>query len=143
MVWLFWYNVFSVQVNFFSWKCQIFTKFFSVYQEVWHVCVLSHVQHCDPMDCSLPVSLGLWHFPSKNTGVGSHFVLQGIFPIQGSNPCLLWLQHWQVGSLPLCHSQFFTTEALGIRHIHLWQYASYEELSVSLVTAPGCAHSFR
>ena len=25
-------------------------------------------------------------FPSKNTGVGCHFLLQGIFPAQGSNP---------------------------------------------------------
>ena len=27
--------------------------------------------------------------PSKNTGVSSHFLLQGIFPTQGSNPDLL------------------------------------------------------
>ena len=32
-------------------------------------------------------------FPGKNTEVGCHFLLQGIFPTQGSNPCLL---HWQV-----------------------------------------------
>ena len=25
-----------------------------------------------------------WNFPGKNTGVGCHFLLQGIFPIQGS-----------------------------------------------------------
>ena len=30
-----------------------------------------------------------WDFPNKNTAVGSHFLLQGIFPIQGSNPGLL------------------------------------------------------
>ena len=30
-----------------------------------------------------------WAFPGKNTGVGCHFLLQGIFPIQGSNPCPL------------------------------------------------------
>ena len=30
-----------------------------------------------------------WSFPGKNTGVGCHFLLQGIFPIQGSNPGLL------------------------------------------------------
>ena len=29
--------------------------------------------------------------------------LQGIFPAQGLNPCLLRLLHWQVGSLPLRH----------------------------------------
>ena len=26
-----------------------------------------------------------WDFPGKNTGVGYHFLLQGIFPTQGSN----------------------------------------------------------
>ena len=27
-------------------------------------------------------------FPGKNTGAGCHFLLQGIFPTQGSNPCI-------------------------------------------------------
>ena len=30
-----------------------------------------------------------WNFPGKNTGVGSHPLLQGIFPTQGLNPGLL------------------------------------------------------
>ena len=30
-----------------------------------------------------------WDFPGKNTGVGFHFLLQGIFLTQGSNPSLL------------------------------------------------------
>ena len=30
-----------------------------------------------------------WDSPGKSTGVGCHFLLQGIFPIQESNPCLL------------------------------------------------------
>ena len=34
-------------------------------------------------------SLRPWDFPGKNTGVGYHFLLQGIFPTQGSNPGLL------------------------------------------------------
>ena len=38
-----------------------------------------------------------WDFPDKNTGVGCHFLLQGIFPTQGSNPHFL---HWQADSLP-------------------------------------------
>ena len=29
-----------------------------------------------------------WEFLGKNTGVGCHFLLQGIFPIQGLNPAL-------------------------------------------------------
>ena len=30
-----------------------------------------------------------WDFPGKDTGVGCHFLLQGLFPTQGSNPGLL------------------------------------------------------
>ena len=30
-----------------------------------------------------------WDFPGKDTAVGCHFLLQGIFPTQGSNPGLL------------------------------------------------------
>ena len=45
-----------------------------------------------------PMSMG---FPGKNPGVGCHFLLQGIFPTQGSSLYLLSLLHWQVGSLPL------------------------------------------
>ena len=30
-----------------------------------------------------------WNSPGKNTGVGSLFLLQGIFPTQGLSPCLL------------------------------------------------------
>ena len=41
-----------------------------------------------------------WNFPGKNTGMGCHFLLQGIFPTQGLNPCLLC---WQAYSLPLSH----------------------------------------
>ena len=47
-----------------------------------------------------------WDFPGKNTGVGCHFFLQGIFPDQGSNPSLL---HWQAVFLFF----FFTTEPPG------------------------------
>ena len=31
--------------------------------------------------------LSPWASPGKNTGVGCHALLQGIFPTQGSNPC--------------------------------------------------------
>ena len=42
-----------------------------------------------------------WDSPGKNTGVGCHALLQGIFLIQESNPCLSCLLHWQSNSLPL------------------------------------------
>ena len=41
-----------------------------------------------------------WDFPGNNTGVGCHFLLQGIFPTQGSNPslphCMLFLYLWDI-----------------------------------------------
>ena len=39
-----------------------------------------------------------WDFPGENTGVGCHFLLQGIFLVQGSNPRLPHLLHWQADS---------------------------------------------
>ena len=57
---------------------------------------------CDPMDCSQLIRfLCPWDSPSKDTWVGFHALLQGIFLTQGSNPCLLRLLHWQAGFLPL------------------------------------------
>ena len=39
-----------------------------------------------------------WDFPGKNTGVDCYFLLQGVFPTQGSNPCLFHcrriIYHW-------------------------------------------------
>ena len=48
--------------------------------------------------CQAP--LCSWDFPGKNTGVGCHFLLQGIFLTQGPNTCLL---HWQTDSSPPSH----------------------------------------
>ena len=55
----------------------------------------------DPMDCSPPGSSVHGDSPGKNTGVGCHALLQGIFPTQRLSSCLLCLLHWQVDSLPL------------------------------------------
>ena len=51
------------------------------------------------------------NFPGKNAEVGCHFLLQGIFPTQGSN---LHLLQWQADALPLSHlgSPYFS-----IRHV--------------------------
>ena len=46
---------------------------------------------CDPLDCSPPLSMGIsvhGDSPGQNSGVGCHFLLQGIFPTQGWNPGL-------------------------------------------------------
>ena len=42
-----------------------------------------------------------WDFSDKNTGVGFHSPLQGIFPTQGLNVRLSCLLHWQAASLSL------------------------------------------
>ena len=47
-----------------------------------------------------PASSSPWDSPGKDTGLGCRALLQGIFPTQGSNPCLLRLLPWQAGSLP-------------------------------------------
>ena len=69
-----------------------------------HAC--SFIQLC-PALCNLRHGatrfLCPWDFPGKNTEVCCCFLLQGIFPTQGSNPHLLWLLHWQPDSLPLSH----------------------------------------
>ena len=65
--------------------------------------MLSHFSHVQ-----LFVTHGLWPARllcawdslGKNTGVGCHALLQGIFPAQGSNPHILCLLYWQMGSLP-------------------------------------------
>ena len=44
-----------------------------------------HLTLCDPMDCGPPGSSVHGHSPNKNTGVGCHALLQGIFPTQGLN----------------------------------------------------------
>ena len=41
-----------------------------------------------------------WNFPDKNTGMGCHFLLLGIFPTQGLNPSLM---------CPALAGRFFST----------------------------------
>ena len=69
-------------------------------------------RECTPLvvsDCLRPCGLEPsklvypWDFPGKNTAVGCHALLQGIFPIWGSNLCLLHL-HQQAGSSPPAQS---------------------------------------
>ena len=66
------------------------------------VCTLTPVMSdCDSMDCSPQASLSL-DSPGKSTGVGCCAVLQGIFPTQGWNLCLM---------SPALPGGFFTTSA--------------------------------
>ena len=79
--------------------------------------LLSHVQLCDPVDCSppgssvhgiIPARILQWLDVSSSRG-SCH---------QGSNPCLLWVLHLQVVSLLLSHSRSLLTESVTQTHTH-------------------------
>ena len=72
-----------------------------------HSCVHSQSWQiwCEPIDYSTPGSSAHRISSGKSTGVGYHFLLQGIFLTQGSN---LHLLQWQADSLPLSHQGSLT-----------------------------------
>ena len=65
--------------------------------------LLSRVQLLWPHGLEPASLLCPWDLPGKNTGVGCHFLFQGIFLTQGSNPSLLCPLHRQADSLPMSH----------------------------------------
>ena len=63
------------------------------------VCLHSVVSHSLQLHGLWPTRfLCPWDFPGKDTGLGCHFLLQRIFPTQGSNLRLLHLLCWQADS---------------------------------------------
>ena len=71
------------------------------------MCLYIHVGECVKLLSSVrlfetpwTVAPCPWDSPGKNIGVGCHFLLQGIFPTQGSNPGLL---HCRQTLYPLSH----------------------------------------
>ena len=67
-------------------------------------CTQSCLTHCSPMDCSLP-GFSVHRISRQEYWSGLPFLLQGIFPTQGSNLCLL--------GLPALAGIFFTTALPG------------------------------
>ena len=57
-----------------------------------------------PMDCYPAGSSLHGNSPGRNTRLGCHVLLPGMFPTQGLNLHLLCLLHWQADSLPLAPS---------------------------------------
>ena len=72
------------------------------------MCVLSRVWLFATHGPLLDRFLRPWDSPGKNTGVGCHFLLQGIFPSWGWNSRLLCLLCWQAGYY---YFFFFATSA--------------------------------
>ena len=71
-----------------------------------------------PRDCSLSGSSVLWIFQARTLS-GLHTLLQGIFPVQGSNLNLLY---WQADTLPLNH---LGCPFLHISHINLFLFLKF------------------
>ena len=95
------------------------------------LCLVPHscLTLCDRMNCSLPGPSVRGDSPGKNTGVGCHALLQGIFPTQGSNPglphCRRILYHlshqgspnWCISSIQFSHSVVFSSlRPHGLQH---------------------------
>ena len=78
---------------------------------------------CNTMDCSPPT----WNSPGKNAGVGSHSLLQGIFPIQESN---LGLLHWRWILYHLNHQQLLNCR---------WSWAPAHMLYQRSILSTQCA----
>ena len=67
----------------------IFFSFITLWQFIINVNVKVSESHSVVSDSLQPHGLySPWNSPGQNTGVGSLSLLQGIFPIQGSNPGL-------------------------------------------------------
>ena len=95
---------------------------------------------CNPIDYSPTRLLRPWDSPGRNTGMGCHALLQGIFPTQGSNLGLV---------SPVLAGGFFTTSAtreacpkisphslsIAVPSLREGQVNSCVELSTSAYTA--------
>ena len=57
---------------------------FTISQSLLKLISIESVMLCNPMDCSPPGCP--WNSPAKNTGVGCHSLLNGIFPTQWLSP---------------------------------------------------------
>ena len=67
------------------------------------VCVLSCFSHVRLFTTLWSTRLLCpWNSPGNNSGVSCHAILQGIFPTQGSNPCLFMFPALAGASLPPC-----------------------------------------
>ena len=64
-------------------QCDVLISCFPKWMTVKLTVAQSCPTLCDHMDCSP------WNSPGQYTGVGSHSILQGVFPTHGSNPGLL------------------------------------------------------
>ena len=110
--------------------------------------VLSHSVEftlCNLVDCSPPGSYVHGDSPGKNTRMGCHAFLQGIFPTQGSNPglphcrsILYHLSHWGRSKSTLRQSN---SSSSGSCFLHLLYLAHLKKKKKKqTVTMAKCIH---
>ena len=104
------------------------------------MCAHSCPTLCGPMDCSPLDSSAHAVFQSRTMEWGCHFLLQGIFLTQGSNPCLLRLLHWQADSLQLVPPGKSMCAIWGLKNFFLpcKIHRKIEHLDDRLLTWSGC-----
>ena len=88
-----WWNVFYpvlTSVTSFWWTPNLLCGQFNVYQSL---CVCACSVAADSETPWNARRFHPWNFPGKNTGMGCHFLPQGIFPTQELDLCLLCLLH--------------------------------------------------
>ena len=68
--------------------------------------------------------LHLWDFPGKSTGVGCHFLLQGIFPTQESNPvsCIIGRRFTVWATREVCYG-CIAFKCIHVTHVYLYIYS--------------------
>ena len=102
----------------------------NLYFSLDHACMLSRFSRVQPLPpCGQQTTRLLcpWNSPGNSTRVGCHFFLQGIFPTQGSSPCLLCLLHWQAGSFFFFYFILLYNTVLVLPYIDMnppWVYTS-------------------
>ena len=85
--------------------------------------------------CQAPLSMG---FPRQNTGVGWHFLLQGIFPTQGWNPCPLHSQEVSSLNEPAGKSIYMCLRVYIYIYVCVYMIDRYTVGSVSLENLDLC-----
>ena len=93
-----------------------------VHAQEWDCWVIQCVNRSVVSNCLQPHGLQParflcpWHFPGKNTREACHFLLQEIFPTQGSNP---GLPHCRQILLPLSHQGSYGSSVFSfLRNLH-------------------------
>ena len=113
------FHCLSFTCNWFLWRLLI-EKYVSA-NSTYVLCLVT--QSCltlwDLMDCSLPGSSVHGDSPGKNTGVGCHALLQGIFPTQGWNPGLLQCK-WILYHLSHHRSPFLSIKSESHYFVTIW-----------------------